>query len=414
MKRRVSSGSVHPVRASLVRLLTAQAVGTLGDQAFLVTLSWILITRGSAAELAVVLAVWSVARGSSLFVGGAVVDRFPKRALAIGASLLMAGVTAYLGALAAAHDLHMVPWLAGALVLGCADGVRIPLAPSFLPYILEAEDLARGNRLMQTAGWVAHALGPAAGGVLVAWLGPDGVLALLAAWFGVTAALWAFVPPTVATSVAPLTSFLGSLREGVRFITAHPVLRWLLPVFTVDNFFVLGPVSVLVPVLVSRGLHGTSATLGLLNGVYGVGLLTGALGMPLWPRALRSSMRASLWIFAVSDGLFALLGLAKTSWSAAVLYGLCGLLIGPASILYRTYVMHITPRDYLGRVNGAARLTTYGLQPIAQMLAGLVATAVPVATLFAVAGSAALAADVAGCGLGQQTGPDVMAIPVET
>jgi MFS family permease len=233
-------------------------------------------------------------------------------------------------------------------------------------------------------------------------------------WYAVTTAVWQTMPADRRTVGAAATSLMDSLREGISFIRSHRVLRWLLPVFAADNFFILGPVNVLLPVLVTRGLGGTSATLGLMYAGYGTGLVLGTVGLDRWPIAARSSMRASLILFLVSDALFGALGVAPSVAAAVLMYALCGFLIGPASVLYRTYLMHVTPSELIGRVSGTTRFTTYGLQPFAQMLAGLVAALLPVPVLFALAGGGGLVADVIGCALGARTPGEALAVPVET
>jgi MFS family permease len=396
-----------------MRLCVAQAAGTLGDQMFLVVLSWVLVSAGSAAELAAVLAVWSVARGVCLLVGGALLDRFSKRRVSLAAGALMTVITVYLAVLTAAHDLRLVPWLGAAVVLGASDGIRIPLPTTFVPFIVRPADLARSSRLLQTATWLGRAVGPALGGVIVAAAGVTWAFEGIVAWYAITTLVWATLPGERAPAAALRSSVAAALREGLSFVTRHPVLRWLLPVFAADNFFVLGPVNVLIPVLVIHGLHGTSATLGLMNAAYGSGLVLGTAGFGRWPLAARSSMRASLAMFWLADALFGALGLTSSVALAVGMYGLCGFFIGPASVLYRTYLLHLTPPELMGRVSGATRFTTFGLQPFAQMLAGLVSTLLPVTALFALAGGAGLVINSVGCARGLLTPEEALAVPIE-
>lgn len=398
---------------ALLRLSVSQGAGTLGDQMFLVVLSWVLVSAGRATELAIVLAVWSLGRGFCLLVGGVALDRVSKRLLSLAAGTFMTAISAYLGLLAATHDLQLLPWLAAALLLGASDGIRIPLPTAFIPFVVPSSDLARSNRVLQTASWFGRAIGPALGGLMVSVAGTGPSFWAIGAWYAVTTLVWATLPIDRPVATASPSSITASLREGLSFIARHPVLRWLLPVFTADNFFVLGPVNVLIPVLITHGLHGTATTLGLLNAAYGAGLVLGTIGFDRWPVTARSSMRACLGLFFCSDALFGALGFMHSAPLAVVMYGLCGFLIGPASVLYRTYLMHITPPELMGRVMGASRFTTYGLQPFAQTLAGLVVALMPVTTLFVLAGGAGLVADGVGCALSLRTSDEALAVPIE-
>ncbi len=102
------------------------------------------------------------------FAAGTLVDRLPRRRLMIWSDLARFAVFAVLPF---ANDAAAIVALAA--VAGFATGFFRPALYAGLPNLVSDDDLPHANSLLQTIENVAWALGPVAGGVLVAATGAD-------------------------------------------------------------------------------------------------------------------------------------------------------------------------------------------------------------------------------------------------
>ncbi|WP_170323829.1 MFS transporter [Cryptosporangium phraense] len=373
-------------------LFWSQACVELGEQLLIVALVWAALRSPGGGFVGVVLAAWALPRGVLLLVGGALSDRYDRRALSVGVGC---GLTGVAGALAVVTrtDVRWA-WLVAAALFGVLDAVRLPVAAGVLPSVVPRERLAEANRWVGMREWAALAAGPAAGGALVAAVGSSAAIAVVALLYALSVLV--LVPVGPLPPAAPETAgLLAELRDGVRFVGGHRELRTLLAMFAVANLFVLGLLGVTVPVFATTVLHGGPATLGLLSASFGTGLVLGTLASTRLPEALRTPA-ATMTLFAASDALLASVGHAATALTAAVLYGASGFAAGPASTFYRTLLQTLPPAAYLGRVSGIARTLSFGLEPLSAAGAGALTARASASVVLVVGGAVATLADLTG------------------
>lgn len=382
----------HDFRPRFAALVGGQMAQNVGDQVLLVALSITILKAAGTGELAFALALWALLRGAFLLLGGAIADAASRRWLAVGTGVLLALVTA---GLAIATGVAAMPpsgvFDAAAVVLGILDGLRIPVAGTLVPAVVPKQHLLMANGWQQSASSLALMLGPALGGIVVATIGSAGGFWAVALCYALSALLWCTLPSAAPPATA--APVWRGLAGGLHYIRSHPRLRWLLAVFAISNLFVLGPQAVYLPLLASDVLRGGALALGLLNAAFGCGLVVGTLGLRLLPRGRRQSLGILFGLFMMSDVGFALMGAAPSLALAMAAYALCGLGLGPATTLFRTYLQETTPPEVLGRVTGMARLVSYGLQPISRILAGGLGEVLPVAVLVVASGAAATIVD---------------------
>jgi len=380
--------TARPFRHAFV----AQSLVELADQVFLVAFVWALLGAGDSLQLGLVLTAWAAPRGVFLLLGGVFVDRADSRLLAAGAGAALAALNVLLVVLLELDATPLAAWLALALALGVLDGIRLPIGYSLIPLVVPERDILAANRWSQLRLWATLTLGPPLGGLLTALLGVQATFVVVALLYLVAGAAMLRLPSLRVEREA--TRLRNDLRDGLRFVTRHPVLRLILPVFAVANLFVLGLIAVAIPSLVKVVLDGGAQGLGLVSGAFGLGLVVGTISMSRFPAWTRESLSGLFCLFALSDGALACVGLVGSVPAAAAAFAISGFFIGPASTLYQAMLQTITPPEYLGRVVGLARGISFGLEPASGSLVGIATSALSAGTVLVAGGLAATLADV--------------------
>jgi pimeloyl-ACP methyl ester carboxylesterase len=218
----------------------------------------------------------------------------------------------------------------------------------------------------------------------------------LAAAFGVDAA--SFVVSIVAlamiTSVGTDTTsrqnmtLFGSIRQGIAYAVAHPVIRSLLVAYAAMNLFLTGPFMVGAPLL-AKLRFGGAAALGLLYSSFGAGALVGtvAAAHDHRERGLGPQLVA---VYSLAGVTMIALGLIGRLWISAGILLLLGLIVGYNNIQMLAYLQRQTEPDKMGRVMSLIMLCAHGLLPLSYIAAGAVSQ-IGITVLFLASGVAVIA-----------------------
>lgn len=372
----------------------SQTCTDFAEQFVLVAIIWAVLHTFGGGKLGLVLAMWAVPRGLLLLFGGVLIDRGDRRFLAVLVGALLAAVNLAAAAITRQHGILV--WLLLACCLGVLDAVRLPIGSALLPSLVDRDRLVQANRWVSLREWTALTGGPAAGGILVALLGPSGTLLAAAGLYGTSSILMLLLPKLSRPAPEERRPILQELGSGLAFILNHRRLRVLLLTFAVANLFILGLIGVAIPLLAKDILKAGPQGLGFLGAAFGGGLMIGTLLCGRLPVPWQSNARAIFGFFVASDVLLALVGFSPNLPVAVVAYCGSGLLAGPAATFYRTLLQSIPPEQYLGRVNSIARATSFGLEPVSMVGVGALSAKISAATLLTVGGCAAALADLTG------------------
>lgn len=305
---------------------------------------------------------------------GLLVDRTSRRALMVGSESVRALSLAATFALLAGGLLNL-ELLAALGFLGAVGTVCYSVAaPALIPAIVPRERLAAANRWLELARSSAFAGGPTIGGALVGWIGASAAYALATCLSLCAVPLLLGLPAGRIVRPAVPRSLLHDLREGAGFVTGHDLLRPILitAVFFNTAWFVLQAIYVAWAVQ-NLGLSATAV--GITLGVYGAGMVAGALAAPLVARRVPFGMMIVIGPFA---GFCAsLVMLLAILLPGAALPALGFFLFGAGPILWTitttTLRQAVTPDAMLGRVSAIIMTATYGSRPVGAALGAAVA-----------------------------------------
>ncbi|CAG0941855.1 Putative bacilysin exporter BacE [Anaerolineae bacterium] len=303
--------------------------------------------------------------------GGVIADRLPRRNLLLvtqGSMMILAFILTTLTFTESVQPWHIIVL---SLLLGTANAFDTPARQSFVSELVEREDLGNAIALNSTMFQGAMVVGPAVAGITYALLGP----ALCFAINGISflAVLTALLMMRVKATVAPVrvTSAWQDLREGIRYIIAHPIIRTIIALVSLTSIFGMG-FNVLFPDWAVVVLGGDATTNGWLQSARGVGSLSGALMIASFGRFKFKGKLLTIGslVFPFALILFAqvralplsLLTLTLVGWSYMSLFNM-------GNVLIQTHVED----ELRGRVMSVYALAFGGLMPLGALLAGTVA-----------------------------------------
>ncbi|MER5637785.1 MFS transporter [Kitasatospora sp. NPDC002227] len=360
------------------RYFTASAISNTGSAVTTVALPLIAVTalHASNFQISLLTAAGNVAWLLVSLPAGVLAQRLPLRGVQVSTDLTRALAILSVPVAAAFGLLSLAQLVLVSLLVGIATVVFDVANSSFLPSIVPKEQLTARNSLTSLSGAATLLGGPALGGLLVQLVG--GAAAMLAdavsylASAGLLRSLPA-VPPSAPTTRQP---FLEQIKEGLRFVGRHPVIRVCVLDATLINFG-CGALAALVPVFLVRTLDAPAGLVGLLMATEGIGSVLMAARTPALGRRFGSA-RATVLAGCFAAGTAFLMPLAGPGWGLLVFaLGNAGFSAGVVvtSILTRTHRQTVTPPELLPRVMASVRFISWGAIPLGALAAGAAATA---------------------------------------
>jgi predicted MFS family arabinose efflux permease len=230
------------------------------------------------------------------------------------------------------------------------------------------DDLANAIALNSMMFNGARMLGPAAAGLLIAWLGTGTCFLLNGLSF--LAVIWSLWQMNITPRSIDMggTRMLAQLREGLSYVWRHRAIFWQMVLAAVTNGFGY-QYLVLVPIFARNVLHGDAQAYGFLVAIQGLGSVLGAatLASRVTTRGIRNNLIAGLFISAVGIVTFGMSSLLMISLIAQLVIG-AGLTNFRAS--NNTLVQLFVSDELRGRVMSTYQLASVGMMPLGALAVG--------------------------------------------
>jgi MFS family permease len=357
----------------------------------------VLDLTGSVTALGIVVAARSVTNVIFLLFGGVVADRLPRQFVVV-ASSTVAGLSQAAAGLAVIGHHASVPLLAAlAAVNGIAASFSFPATSALVAQTVPGEIRKQANALNRLGINTAMIVGAAAGGVLVAAVGPGWGLLTDALTFLASAGCFALVR-VAAVAVREHTGTVAELREGWREFVGRTWVWVVVLAFCFFNAAEVGAVYVLGPAVADHTIG--RRLWGVVLAAQTAGMVTGAFV------ALRLRVRRLLLVGMVCSAGVVLLvvPLAVAPYVGLLVAGafLGGIGMEQFGIAWETSVQEHVPEDRLARVYSYDALGSFIAIPLGEVAAGPVAGLVGTRTallgaagiILAAVGAALLSRDV--------------------
>lgn len=297
-------------------------------------------------QLALVMAALGIASLIGASVAGVLVDRFdPRRVVMVGEIVFVPAALAMILA-------DTIPALAVAtFVLGLVGTPVFTAISSFAPFLTSDEErLARVNSWIEGASWAAFVIGPALGAIIAGTVGLNSIFILDAVTSLIAAALLFPVKVRQMGTEATRRGGFTELKEGFAYTYGHPRLRFYIWLGS-SVWLLFGIFSSLEPIFYRDVLGVEVETLGWVNSIFGLGLVTGTFLVGRLPGRFRNASYLTLLVGMNALGVLAYVG---TDILAVVVVAapFWGIIIGMMAPLHRTMIQINSPENLVGRIMG--------------------------------------------------------------
>ena len=357
------------------RFIVGAFIGTIGSWMQTTAQGWLVLDlTNSAALLGLTSAIQSAPTLFLSLIAGVLADRMDLRRILIATQAAGGVLAAVLAVLTGSGTVQFWHVVVIAALAGSAGAFGMPAFQAVVSTIVERNAIGNAIALNSAQFNLGRIVGPSMAGFAIAAGGLAVAFWANALSFVVVVLVLATLPIKRPAALARVDASLWSnLMDGIDYLRREPVIRGLVLLAAVPAVFVLNYL-VLLPVYARDVLGVGAAGLGLLTAGVGVGALTGALSVAV----LRpSGGSGALLLSGLTVAATALVVFAVSRWLPLSLVALA--VLGAAQVAYyattNTLIQMLVPARLRGRVVSLYILTSLGVIPIGNLLAGLVAQA---------------------------------------
>lgn len=374
-------------RRDTALFLSGQTVSLFGSMLVQYAVMWHLTLETRSGSVMALAALFGFLPQAvvSIF-GGVWADRHDRRKLIMTADAVIAASTLALALLmlGGVTDLWLV--YATLAVRSAGAGVQTPAVTSLLPQIVPTAKLMRVNGINGTIQSAMVLLAPAVAALvyanfsIVAVFFVDVVTAVVG--IGLLAVLT--VPPLVRPG-GERPGYLDDLRDGIRYVSAHRFVRWVLVLFAVVFILVVAP-SGLTPLMVVRTFGEEVWKLTALEVAYGVGMMIGGAVIAAWGGLKNRVVMivASVFVFGA---LAVAMGLSTNLWVFLAFMLLLGVAVPAFSTPAMTVLQETVEPERQGRVFGFVSIVMAVSMPLGMVVFGPLADRFSVESLLVASGA---------------------------
>lgn len=250
---------------------------------------------------------------------GAIGDLIDRRRLLLFTQGFMAVVAVALGAFTLTGSITALEVLGFTFLLGMGAAVNGPIWQTVTTELVPRPVLPFAITLNGVSNNIARAIGPAIGGLVIAYYSPGWVFMLNGVSFlGTFVVVYRWQRPVEAAS-GPAENFVGALRAGLRYVQYSPALYAVLG-RTFAFSFGASAMWALLSVVVARRLHLQSGSYGVMLSWLGAGAVTGALLIGRIGHRLNMNQRVVLGSAVFVGTNLALALVAQEYWLFPVMF----------------------------------------------------------------------------------------------
>ncbi len=364
------------------RLLIGNGVNMLGTSIFIIGMSWTVAQIGGPKLYGLIWTAYFLGHLPLLLYGGMVVDRMPRRTVALIADLSQAvlvtlGIIALLAGFDEIKTLLVVTFLTGG-----ATAFSIPAIGALVPDLVEEDLLPQANAIRGVAMTAAWMLGPLIGGFTVGLWGIEACLLIDVVTFIFSGAvLWTI------TEIPVVRDEAGDLREEVveawEFVKTQP---WLFAGILMFMIWHIGDsaIEIGVPFIIENKGLGANA-FGLFGAVGALGAMAGSIlgGIRPIPKEVRGKV---FYIFIGGIAWCMLMwAMPIPFWAILVFVLLEGVLGGTLGVIWRTTMSDSVDQHLRGRVNSLDAIGSLIFIPFAPLIGGWLIAETNVLTTYSIA-----------------------------
>jgi MFS family permease len=359
-----------------VKLWIGQAISEIGSRITIVALPLIavLILKARPFQMGMLAGIGGFASLIFGLAAGLCVDRLRRRPILIVTDLGRAAVLGSIPLAAVFGILRMQQIYAVVAVAGILTVLFDVAYQSYLPSLVERDQILEGNSKLAFSSSIAEIAGPGLTGILVQLLTAPIAILLDAISFLVSAlTVWLVRKPEPQVVPASRLHVWEELTAGMRAIAQSPIRRAFAGHSGTAGFFGGFFASLYVLYAISD-LHLSPALLGAVIALGGIGNVFGAAIAPRLMRrvGIGAALIGSLLIMGAASLMIPLAHGSVVTATAFLMLAQVGDVCWPVfNVCELSLRQAITPSELLGRVNAVMQMLNRGLLPIGSLAAGI-------------------------------------------
>jgi DHA3 family macrolide efflux protein-like MFS transporter len=368
--------------------LVGQTITTFGSLLVQYALLWHLtLTTKSGVVLALAAVFGFLPQAIVSIFAGVWADRVNRKLMIIVSDSTIALATLVLAffMLSGVDDLWLIFLVMAVRSIGA--GIQMPAISALIPQIVPTDKLMRVNGINSSVQSSLLIIGPvAAAGIystvsLAAILFVDVVTAVI----GLSLLATIAVPTLSRAASDDKPSYFTDLREGLKYIFSHDLVRWVMVIYSIVFLLVVAP-SNLSPLMLVRTFGDDVWLLTILELSFGIGMVAGGALMAIFgSKADRLGMMVGTSIlFGV---LAVVMGFTTNLILFYTLFFLIGLAVPAFSTSSMTLLQETVEPERQGRVFGFVGIVMAVAMPIGMAVLGPLADIVSVEILLVATGA---------------------------
>ena len=304
--------------------------------------------------------------------------------------------------------------LAGIVFVVASFGTLFnPARDAIIPELVQEGQLLKVNTIMQSTGYLAYFVGLFGAGMLLNALGVTNLFFFDAGTFLIS--FFMILMISYATPAKKLKTYesrhFQELKEGLNYVRKEDRrLFWIILVTALNNFFIMGPAVVGVPVLIKEVWNGSGQDFAFIESTYGIGMLIATGFVYRYGKTLNKG--TWLMLALIYDGLsyIPLFWVGSFGidpfWLTVSIIFIHSLGIPFIQVTRTTLIHSIVPGHMQGRVFSMINLAVIGVMSLSVAATGILAELIPPGTIFLLIGIAAALSGVLGLSMKSIRGAD--------
>lgn len=376
-------------KRKLTLFLAGQSVSLFGSMLVQYAVMWYLTLTTKEGTVVALSTVFGFLPQAIISIfGGVWADRHNRKLLIMGADAAIALATLSLALIMMSgnHDLWLIYLVLA--VRSAGAGIQTPAVGALLPQIVPADKLLAINGLNQSIQAGMMLIGPAVAAILYANFPIETIFFVDVGTALIGISLMALIPvPTVERSEAAV-GYFADLTEGTKYVTSHPLVRWLLGLNAVVMVLAAAP-SFLTPLMVARSFGEEVWKLTVLELSFSIGMLLAGATIGSWGK--RFSRIGLILGASIGFGVLGIgMGLSTNLWVFFGFMFLVGLTVPAFSTPIMTVLQETVEPERQGRVFGFFGIITAIAMPLGMAIFGPFADIYSVEAVLIAAGVATI------------------------
>ncbi|MEE6274146.1 MFS transporter [Georgenia sp. MJ206] len=369
------STTFHSLRYFNYRLwFTGALVANIGTWIQRVAQDWLVLTQLSEDSGLAVGIVTALQFAPTLLLSpyaGVLADRLPRRQMLMATQGAMGVLAGGLGALVLSGNAELWHVYLFALGLGVVSAFDSPVRQTFVAEMVPAKSLPNAVGLNSASFNAARLIGPGAGGLLIAAVGPGWAFLINAVSFGATIFSLSLMRRAELHEMPHSGRSKGQVRAGLAYVRHRTDILVIMVVMGVVSAFGLN--FQLTSAVMAREVFDKGASgYGILGSIMAIGSLAGALMAARRKHPRVRLVIGSAFAFGVLAGVMALMPTYETYAISTIAVGFASLTMMTAA---NTVIQMSTEPAMRGRVMSLYMMVLLGSTPIGAPLVGWVSEA---------------------------------------